>query len=206
MSVCEIRAEGIAAASEGPTNLRGVDLEARSGELLGITGPSGSGKTTLLHLLGGLLAPTTGRLLVDGRPRVLWKEASVGMIFQNLCLLPLLSAQETVSLPLQARRLPKAEIAATATATLTALGLGRHTAQLVDELSGGQRQRVAVARALAGSPDVILADEPTSALDPPWREAVLELLAAAARRGSLVVIASSDEEVIAACDRVITLR
>lgn len=205
MSISQIRAEGIVASVEGSAILRDLDLDVGAGELLGVSGPSGSGKTTLLHLLGGLLAPASGELLVDGRPQVLWKDAAVGLVFQNLCLLPLLSAQETVSLPLQARGLPKAEIGAATTAVLTALGLEMHAAQLVGELSGGQRQRVAVARALAGHPDAILADEPTSALDRHWVEVVLELLAGEARRGAVVVIASSDPEVMAACDRVVTL-
>ncbi len=205
MSITKIDAQGITAAGHGGSILGGLDLVVHAGELLGVTGRSGSGQTTLLHLLAGLLPLEGGRLLIDGQPRMLWKDASIGLVFQNLCLLPMLSAQETVALPLQARGLPKAEIAATVTATLTALGLGSHTAQHVDALSGGQRQRVAVARALAGRPDVILADEPTSALDLHWREVVLELLAAEARRGAVVVIASSDEEVIAACERVVTL-
>jgi putative ABC transport system ATP-binding protein len=205
MSVSEIRAECLSLVGDRTLLVKDLDLYARAGEMLGIAGPSGSGKTTLLYAIGGLLPPEGGRLLVDGRQLVLWKDAAVGLIFQNLCLVPLLSAQETVGLPLQARGAPRAEVAERSCAVLSALGLGEHTAQLVGELSGGQRQRVAVARALASRPDVILADEPTSALDAHWRQVVLDLLKAEARRGAVVVVASSDLEVTSACDEVIRL-
>lgn len=205
MSIGAIRAEGLALEGAGASVLEGIDLSARAGEMLGITGPSGSGKTTLLYLLGGLLPATRGQLLVDARPIVLWREASVGLVFQNLCLVPVLTAQETVALPLQAKGLSKPEIADRSIDGLSDLGLAEHAAQLVGDLSGGQRQRVAVARALAARPDVILADEPTAALDAHWRHAVLDLLVAEARRGRVVIVASSDAEVIAACDEVISL-
>jgi putative ABC transport system ATP-binding protein len=205
MSVGEIRAEGLSLVGDQTLLVTDLDLHARAGEMLGISGPSGSGKTTLLYAIGGLLPLERGRLLVDGRQLVLWKDGAAALIFQNLCLVPLLSAQETVGLPLQARGVPRAEVAARSGAVLSALGLGEHTAQLVGELSGGQRQRVAVARALASRPDVILADEPTSALDDHWRGVVLDLLKAEARRGAVVVAASSDLEVTSVCDEVISL-
>jgi putative ABC transport system ATP-binding protein len=205
MSVGEITAQALSIRGDVTVLVEDLNLHARAGEMLGVGGPSGSGKTTLLYAIGGLLPPAGGRMLVDGRPLVLWREVSVGLVFQNLCLVPLLSAQETVALPLQAQGLPKAEVGERSTAALSLLGLGEHTAQLVGELSGGQRQRVAVARALATRPDVILADEPTSALDPHWRQVVLELLIAEARRGAVVVVASSDPEVTKVCDALITL-
>jgi putative ABC transport system ATP-binding protein len=205
MSIGAITAEGLSLEGAGGSVRGDIDLSARAGKMLGITGPSGSGKTTLLYVLGGLIPATRGQLLVDSRPLVLWREAAVGLVFQNLCLVPLLTAQETVALPLQAAGLSKPEVADRSIAALSALGLADHAAQLVGDLSGGQRQRVAVARALASRADVILADEPTSALDAHWRQAVLDLLAAEARRGVVVVVASSDTEVIAACDDVISL-
>ena len=205
MSIGEIRAESLSLAGDRTLLVRDLDLHVRAGEMLGISGPSGSGKTTLLYAIGGLQAAEGGRLLVDGRQLVLWKDAAVGLIFQNLCLVPLLSAEETVALPLQARGVPRAEVAERSGAVLSSLGLGEHTAQLVGELSGGQRQRVAIARALARRADVIIADEPTSALDAHWRTVVLDLLRAEARRGAVVVVASSDDEVTSACDRVIAL-
>lgn len=205
MSVAEITVEGLTVEGGGTTVVRDFGLRATAGRIVGLTGRSGSGKTTLLLALGGLAPAVTGRLLLDGRPVVLWRDASLGLILQNLALVPLLSAQETVALPLQAKGLPRSEVADRSAAALEVLGLGEHTAQLVGQLSGGQRQRVAVARALAAKPDVILADEPTSALDEHWRQVVLDLLVAEARRGALVMIASTDSEVTSVCDELVTL-
>jgi putative ABC transport system ATP-binding protein len=205
MSIAELSAEGLTVAGGGAVVIRGLDLHAPAGRLLGVAGPSASGKTTLLYALGGLIPATAGRLLIDGRPAVPWRDAAAGIILQNLCLVGLLSAQETVALPLQAKGLPKSEVGERAAAALELLGLGEHAAQLVSDLSGGQRQRVAIARALAGTPDVILADEPTSALDPHWRQVVLDLFVSEARRGAVVVVASSDAEVTAVCDDTVTL-
>ncbi len=205
MSIGEITVEGLAVQDAGTVMARDLDFSARAGTMLGITGPSGSGKTTLLHTIGGLLPVAAGQLLVDGRSVVLWRDASVGLVFQNLCLVPLLTAQETVALPLQARGVLRDEVAHRSAAGLSALGLGEHGSQLVSQLSGGQRQRVAIARALVGQPDVILADEPTAALDAHWRKVILELLQAEARRGAVVVICSSDAEVTEVCDEVIVL-
>jgi putative ABC transport system ATP-binding protein len=205
MSVGEIAGEALSIRDDTTVLIEDLDLRVRSGEILGVSGPSGSGKTTLLYAIGGLVPAAGGRMLVDGAPVVLWKDVSVGLVFQNLCLVPLLSAEETVALPLQAEGMPKTEVAERSSAALSGLGLGEHTAQLVGELSGGQRQRVAVARALATRPDVILADEPTSALDPHWRQVVLELLIAEARRGAVVVVVSTDPVLTSACDAVIEL-
>jgi len=204
MTITDVRATGLAVQAGGASGARGVDLHARAGQILGLTGPSGSGKTTLLYALAGLTR-AAGELLVDGRPVVLWRDASAGLIFQNLCLVALLSAEETVALPLQAKGTPRAEAARAAAAVLAKLGLTDHAAQQVGALSGGQRQRVAVARALVSTPDVILADEPTSALDPHWRQVVLDLLIDEARRGAVVIVASSDAEVTSVCDQLVTL-
>jgi putative ABC transport system ATP-binding protein len=205
VSVSELTAEGLRVLGGEDVLIRDLDLSARAGQVTGVTGASGSGKTSLLYAIGGLIPAASGRLLVDRDPIVLWRDASAGLIFQNLCLVPLLSAQETVALPMQAKGVPRSEIEQRSLAALEALGLGDHTHQLVDDLSGGQRQRVAVARALAGQPDVILADEPASALDARWREVVLDLLVDEAKRGAIVVLASSDPEVMAVCDQVVTL-
>jgi putative ABC transport system ATP-binding protein len=205
VSVGTVSARGLSVAEGEQTLIRDLDLRARAGNVLAITGPSGSGKTTLLYAICGLIAPTAGELLVDGRPLVLWRDASAAIIFQNLGLVPVLSAQETVALPLQLRDLTKLEVAERSMSALATLGLAGHAAQLVGDLSGGQRQRVAVARALAWRPDVVLADEPTAALDAHWRQIVLDLLLAEAARGSIVIVASSDPEVTAISDEIVTL-
>jgi putative ABC transport system ATP-binding protein len=202
----ELRAEGITLLGGETVVVRDLDLHARAGQVVGVTGPSGSGKTTVLYALCGLIPTAGGRLLVDGRSVVPWRDASVGLILQNLCLVSLLSAQETVALPLQAGGTPRTEVAERSLAALDAMGLAEHAAQLVGDLSGGQRQRVAVARALAGHNDVVLADEPTSALDEHWRDVVLALLVREAARGAVVVVASSDAEVTSICDEIVTLR
>jgi putative ABC transport system ATP-binding protein len=205
MSVRELRAEAFTIRSGESVLVEGLSLAADAGQVVGVTGRSGVGKTSLVYALAGLIAPAAGRLLVDGRESVLWRDVALGLILQNLGVAPVLSAHETVGLPLQARGWSRAEVASVTRAELESLGLADHGGQLIDELSGGQRQRVAVARALAGAPDVILADEPTAALDPHWRAVVLSQLADHASRGAIVLIASSDGEVLKACDNVITL-
>jgi putative ABC transport system ATP-binding protein len=205
VSVGELRGERLEIRGGEETILQDLELHATAGEIVAIHGPSASGKTSLLYALGGLTPVAAGRLLLDGRVAVPWREVPTGIVLQNLCLVPMLSAEETVALPLQSAGVRRDEVARRATSTLERLGLADHLAQLVGTLSGGQRQRVAVARALAGDPDLILADEPTSALDEHWRTRVLDELRAQARRGAVVIIASGDAEVSAACDRVITL-
>jgi putative ABC transport system ATP-binding protein len=205
MSIKDIRAEELSVLGGEATILRGLTIRATAGETVGLQGPSASGKTSLVYALAGLTPPAAGAVLINGRPAVAWRDAVTGIIFQNLCLVPTLSAEETVALPLQSAAIPRAVIADGAAAELDRLGLGDHAAQLVGTLSGGQRQRVAVARALATDPDLILADEPTSALDEHWRDVVLQQLAAHAQRGAVVIVASGDTDVTSACDRVISL-
>jgi putative ABC transport system ATP-binding protein len=205
MSIEDIRAADLSVFGGEATILRGLTIEARAGEILGLQGPSASGKTSLLYALAGLTPPAAGAVLINGRAAVAWRDAGTGIIFQNLCLVPTLSAEETVALPLQSATIPRDVIAQRAAAELDRLGLGDHAAQLVGTLSGGQRQRVAIARALATDPDLILADEPTSALDEHWRDVVLGQLVAHARRGAVVIVASGDADVTSVCDRVISL-
>jgi putative ABC transport system ATP-binding protein len=175
------------------------------GEVLGITGPSGTGKSSLIHVLAGLAAPYSGRVLHADRPVTPSGGVPLGLILQHHHLPGMLTAHEAVGLPLQARGDNRSEVAERSDRMLVALGLGDQAHQLIWELSGGQRQRVAVARALAGEPELILADEPTAGLDPASRTVVLTHLLDRARAGAILIIGSSDPELIDNCTRVVTL-
>ncbi|MGH9063964.1 MAG: ABC transporter ATP-binding protein [Acidimicrobiales bacterium] len=197
----ELRGEGLRYEAGGRLILDGVGICARAGRALAVVGPSGSGKTTLVLLLAGLDRPAAGRVLLDGVPlEERDGPAPSAVVLQSLGLVPTLTAAENVTVPLQARRLPRPEIRARCRSALSALGLGEVADHLSQELSGGQQQRVALARALALEAPVLLADEPTAELDAGSRELVVGLLAAEAARGRIVVVATHDPEVAGACD------
>ena len=192
----------------GRTILDGAELEVDRGQMLAVSGPSGSGKTTLLLIAAGLMPADSGQVLLDGVPVAEWTaqaRASIGVILQTYGLMPFLTAEENVALPMQARRMGRGDIEAAATTALEEVGLLGMRHRLVSELSGGQKQRVALARAIAGDPEVIIADEPTSELDPENRDRVIRLLVEKAGAGSAVAVASHDRHVTAACHRIIRL-
>src|SRR6201996_4085525 len=184
----------------GPSEvLHDVSFSIEPGELVALTGPSGSGKTTLLQLIGSLDRPTRGRILVDDvnvgelRHPALFRRRTVGFVFQLHYLLPALSTQQNVELPLAAARVSRRDRATRARALLGEVGLADRARDLPSELSGGERQRVSIARALANEPPLILADEPTGALDTVASGQVWRLLSEVrARRGTTVIIASHD--------------
>ena len=194
--------------------LRGVSLTVRPGELVAVMGPSGSGKSTLLNLAGGLDRPTQGEVVVEDQPlRTLslrqlaaLRRRRIGYVFQDLNLLPSLTAAENVALPLEldgvrVRRARRAGLAALSEVGLE--GLGR---RFPDEMSGGQQQRVAIARALIGDRRLVLADEPTGALDSDTGEAVLKLLRDRVDAGAAGVLVTHESRHAAWADRVIFLR
>jgi putative ABC transport system ATP-binding protein len=164
--------------------LRGVTLTVDEGELVAVMGPSGSGKSTLLNLAGGLDRPTRGEVAVDGtvlgrcnrRALAALRRRRVGYVFQDLNLLPSLTAAENVALPLELDGLGTRLAWRQALAALSDVDLDGYGPRFPDELSGGQQQRVAIARALIGQRRLLLADEPTGALDSQTGEAVLRLL------------------------------
>lgn len=192
--------------------LSDVSFVIEPGELVALTGPSGSGKTTLLQLIGSLDRPTAGRILVDDvsvgeltRP-ALFRRETVGFVFQLHYLLPALTVEQNVELPLVAARVPRRERVQRALELLEEVGLGKHAGAVPADLSGGERQRVAIARALAGRPRLILADEPTGSLDSVASRKVWDLLGEVrARHGTTVIIASHDATLAERVDRALRL-
>ena len=201
-------------ASETPA-LRGASLAVRQGEIVAVMGPSGSGKSTLLHCLAGILVPQQGQVWFDGRrldtqrddERSALRRDRFGFVFQSGQLVPELTAEENVALPLLlsgTRRGPAMTAARKWCPTLGLDGLERRRS---GELSGGQAQRVALARGLVASPEVLFADEPTGSLDSVSGELVMDLLTAAAReRGTTVVLVTHDARVAAYADREVIVR
>ncbi len=181
--------------------LHGIDLDIPRGDFVALMGPSGSGKTTLLNLIGGLDTPTAGTVAVDGR-RIdrlssgdlsRWRAANVGFVFQFYNLLPVLSAQRNVELPLLLTGLSAAERRRHAEIALTLVGLRDRAAHKPRELSGGQEQRVAIARAIVSDPTLLVCDEPTGDLDRATAHEILLLLQMLNEdRGKTIVMVTHD--------------
>jgi putative ABC transport system ATP-binding protein len=184
--------------------LRGVDFEARFGELSFLVGPSGCGKTTLISVIAGLLDRTGGDLSVLGTAvdalapaeRILFRRKNVGFLFQQYNLLPAFTAAENVAVPLLIAGTPRKDALQRAGSILSRLGLSHRIDALPSKLSGGQQQRVALARALVHEPRLIICDEPTAALDHASGEAVMSLLAEnAVRPDRAVIVVTHDSRV-----------
>ena len=201
----------------GPTRVEavtGVDLELARGEIVLVMGPSGSGKTTLLSMLGGLLRPSSGEIVVDGVDIAALPEHSLppfraktfGFIFQDFNLLAALSAEENVEVALNLAGVTGRGARTRAVSLLDALGLTSRRGFHVDQLSSGEKQRVAIARALANKPALILADEPTANLDTAKGAETMRLLRKLANdEGTTVVLVSHDERLREVADRVLWL-
>jgi len=195
--------------------LQDVSIKIEKGDYVAIMGPSGSGKSTLMNLIGCLDTPTQGEYYFNGKlvsqldddELAVIRNRQIGFVFQTFNLVPTLSAQKNVELPMIFLGVPKRKRAARAKELLTKVGLADRIRHKPNELSGGERQRVAIARALANNPEIILADEPTGNLDTETGGTILELL----RRlsvddGRTVVLVTHDPEAVRIAGRVIRLR
>jgi putative ABC transport system ATP-binding protein/lipoprotein-releasing system ATP-binding protein len=194
---CEEAARTYGSGARATVALQPTSCEVFPGARIALTGPSGSGKSTLVHLLAGLDEPTVGGVSWPAiGDRGALRPGPVTVIFQGPSLLPPLTVLENVALPLLLAGRAEADATAAAGAALTRLGLLELADKLPEEISGGQAQRVAVARSLAGEPQLILADEPTGQLDHESAEAVVDvLLEAATHSGAALVVATHDQSV-----------
>jgi putative ABC transport system ATP-binding protein len=201
----------------GPTAvsaLRDVTLTVSAGELVAVMGPSGSGKSTLLNVAGGLDAATSGQISVEGMPLrgvtatelAALRRRAIGYVFQDLNLIPALTAAENVALPRELDGIRSRTARTEALAALAEVDLTGCADSYPDQLSGGQRQRIAIARALIGPRRLVLADEPTGALDSVTGEGILKLLRARCDVGAAGVIVTHDARLAGWADRIVSLR
>ncbi|RPE75826.1 ABC transporter ATP-binding protein [Vulcaniibacterium tengchongense] len=189
--------------------LRSLDLHVREGEFVAVTGPSGSGKTTFLNIAGLLETFTSGVYKLDGEDvrhlpddaRSRLRNRKIGFIFQGFNLIPDLNLFDNVDVPLRYRGMPASERRQRIEEALTRVGLGSRMKHYPTELSGGQQQRAAIARALAGSPRLLLADEPTGNLDSQMARGVMELLEEINAAGTTIVMVTHDPELAARAQR-----
>jgi putative ABC transport system ATP-binding protein len=182
--------------------LRGVSMRVPPGEFTAVMGPSGSGKSTLMHILAGLDVPTTGQVWIGGEEitdmgddeLTLLRRRRIGFIFQFFNLLPMLTAEQNVVLPLSiAGEKPERDWV---DEVIAQVGLSDRRTHRPSELSGGQQQRVAIARALAPEPSILIADEPTGNLDPSTSVGIMKLLDRINRTGTTVVMATHDDDIV----------
>jgi putative ABC transport system ATP-binding protein len=192
--------------------LRGVDLDARFGEMVALVGPSGCGKTTFISILAGLLSRDDGALrlagvdpdALDNHARTLWRRESVGFIFQQFNLVPQITVVENVAIPLLLRGARRSDAIERAMMLLDRVGLKGRERTRPNMLSGGQQQRVAIARSLVHEPRILVCDEPTSALDGGTGQRVMELVREqGCRPDRLVVLVTHDERIFHFADRIV---
>ncbi len=210
-----IEARGLVKSFGQTPALREASLSVKAGEILAVMGPSGAGKSTLLHCLAGILVPEQGEVWLDGErldamsdeKRSALRRDRFGFVFQSGQLVPELTAEENVALPLLLAGTRRPKAMAAARGWFPTLGLDGLEGRRSGELSGGQAQRVALARGLVAGPAVLFADEPTGSLDSVSGELVMDLLTAAARdRGTTVIVVTHDARVAAYADREVVVR
>jgi putative spermidine/putrescine transport system ATP-binding protein len=202
----KLHVRGISKAYGTSVVLKPLELRVIAGELLAVLGPSGSGKTTLLQIICGLLEPSGGRLIIDGRDETdnPADKRDIGVVFQNYALFPHLTVRENVAFPLQMRRTPPAELRIRVEAALAMVGLSDFASRFPRELSGGQQQRVALARCFVYRPSLILMDESLSALDKKLRDSMrIEIKRLHRETGATIIFVTHDqEEALALADRI----
>jgi len=209
-----VRTEDLTKVYNGAVRaLDGVNLTVQAGEFLAVTGPSGSGKSTLLNLLGALDRPTSGEVYVAGerlaevRNLDRFRSRAVGFVFQMHNLIPTLTAQENVEVPMRAGPIPRRLWRERAEELLALVGLSERARHLPAQLSGGERQRVAIARALANEPRLLLADEPTGNLDSASGAEVMAVFRKLNQeQGVTVLVVTHDPAVARSTDRIVVLR
>ncbi len=194
--------------------LRGGGFDLHRGEIVALVGPSGSGKSTLLQCVGLLDTPTSGSILIDAiavqkmdeAMRTKIRREKIGFVYQRHNLLSDFTAAENVMLPMLAGGMDEATACARAIKLLRAADVGHRASHLPGEMSGGEQQRTAVARALANTPEILLADEPTGSLDPAHASAVFDLLLDLTRRAKMAMLfVTHDMNLAARADRTITI-
>ena len=194
--------------------LRGVDMEVERGELLAVTGKSGCGKSTLLNILGGVCKPTGGSYFFEGkevsqfsaRQLADFRTQKIGFVVQHFALIQDMTVFQNIALPLRYRGYSRKKIEERVYELLDQFELGEKENTIPPELSGGQCQRTAIARAIAGHPELLLADEPTGALDEETGGKILRIFQELNQKGMTVLIVTHDEEVSAGCHRKIRMR
>ncbi|HYF51370.1 MAG TPA: ABC transporter ATP-binding protein [Planctomycetota bacterium] len=203
---------------EGATRievLRGVNLEARSGEILMLVGPSGCGKTTLLSVISGLLDSDGGEIEVFGQAvskmsaseKTEFRKKTLGFVFQQFNLIPTLTAAENAAVPLLIHQVPYKQAVAQATEVLNSVGMGNRVGAPPAKLSGGEQQRVAIARALVAEPKLLICDEPTASLDGETGQHVMEILRnASLREDRCIIVVTHDSRIFKFGDRIVGMR
>lgn len=194
--------------------LHDICMEVEKGDYLAIMGPSGSGKTTLMNLIGCLDVPTKGEYILDGKQIGRLSDNAladirnkyIGFVFQSFYLLPKMTAQDNVALPLLYAGVPLKERRARAKAALESVGLGERINFLPGQLSGGQCQRVAIARAIVGNPELLLADEPTGALDTAAGEQIMQIFRELSDRGMTIIMITHEPSIAACADKIYHIR
>ena len=208
-ALCKVYGKGETAVHA----LKNIDFQAEPGEFVAVTGPSGSGKSTLLHLLGAVDLPTSGKVLLEGqdiyrkseRELAAFRRRRIGFVFQFYNLIPVLTAEENIRVPLMLDGQPVDE--AFLNELLDTLGLSERRNHLPSQLSGGQQQRAAIGRALIHKPSIVLADEPTGNLDTQNGREIISLLKSSVRKyGQTLILITHDPSVAAQADRVVTMQ